>query len=173
MPECVALFDQMQSMPFGQFERDGPTHLFSLNDYGFYVLLLKVSQHFCRMGEAINRSPAIHDLKSTSPRGDEAKAKAPALESSTRDQHPPEVALDSKREGPKLFVTAMICAYSKELSGAVLLANARCFGVIFGNNGTVIARSEPFRNFRLAQDWADNRARHSGAKSKGDWQAAF
>jgi len=59
--ESIVRFDWVFSIPYGlilKWSRDylpNGDRIFTLSDYGFYVLLFKLSVHFCRMGEAIDR----------------------------------------------------------------------------------------------------------------------
>jgi hypothetical protein len=55
--ECVALLDSVNSCDVSILnpQEIGNKRLFSLSNYGFYVFLLKLSIHFTRIRETINR----------------------------------------------------------------------------------------------------------------------
>lgn len=57
--DYVVRFDEAQSMPVAAHtaNRDGQK-LFTLSNTGFYMLVLKLSVHFCRLQEKVNRRPA-------------------------------------------------------------------------------------------------------------------
>lgn len=55
--EYVAALEKTQSLPLKDFVSQYE-HMFSLSMYGFYLLLFKISVHFCRFHEKLNR-PAI------------------------------------------------------------------------------------------------------------------
>ncbi|UCI24613.1 hypothetical protein [Mesorhizobium sp. B2-8-5] len=55
-PEAVVRFDDISSQPLSVFVNyKDRERLFRLNTYGFYVFLMKVSIHFTRFGEALDR----------------------------------------------------------------------------------------------------------------------
>ncbi|MPY74917.1 MAG: hypothetical protein GEU87_11705 [Alphaproteobacteria bacterium] len=55
-PEAIVLFDDITAQPLSNFaETEERKRLFSLNNYGFYVLLMKLSIHFTRFGEELQR----------------------------------------------------------------------------------------------------------------------
>lgn len=57
--EYIIRFDDAYSMPVEALHRnDGENKVFTLNNTGFYMLLLKLSIHFCRFQEKINRGSA-------------------------------------------------------------------------------------------------------------------
>ncbi|CZH22209.1 Uncharacterised protein [Legionella pneumophila] len=53
--EYIINFDDIHSQPLSSFVTGGGTKLFTLSQSGFYVLLLKISIHFCRFQEGIVR----------------------------------------------------------------------------------------------------------------------
>jgi len=55
--ECVALLDQIHTVPLKAF-LDIPSRVkkFTLSDSGFYLFLFKLSVHFCRFHENVDRS---------------------------------------------------------------------------------------------------------------------
>lgn len=55
-PEAIVQFDDISTQPLGSFAsiRDRE-RLFRLNNYGFYIFLMKFSIHFTRFGEALDR----------------------------------------------------------------------------------------------------------------------
>jgi hypothetical protein len=58
LPESVALLDQASSQPMRTLNgapRD--SRLFRLNQYGFYIFVVKLSIHWCRFQEGISRMP--------------------------------------------------------------------------------------------------------------------
>jgi len=59
LPEdCLALLDRATNCDFRSAPqvKDSPNRLFSLSDFGWYLFLFKISLHFTRMQEAINRT---------------------------------------------------------------------------------------------------------------------
>ena len=55
-PELIIQFDDIASQPLGDFaEVDDRRRLFRLNNYGFYVFLMKFSISFNRFGEELER----------------------------------------------------------------------------------------------------------------------
>ena len=55
-PELIAQFDDIAAQPLGNFAQvDDRRRLFRLNDYGFYVFLMKFSISFNRFGEELER----------------------------------------------------------------------------------------------------------------------
>ena len=54
--ESLIFLDQIYSQPLLHFKRNPKSKLFSLNDYGFYLFLLKLSIHFTRIDEKVSRS---------------------------------------------------------------------------------------------------------------------
>jgi len=55
----VVRFDEAQSMPVAaHIESPDRQKLFTLSNTGFYMLVLKLSVHFCRLQERVNRKPA-------------------------------------------------------------------------------------------------------------------
>ena len=56
--EYVVRFDEAHNMPVAAHVRsEGREKLFTLNNTGFYMLVLKLSVHFCRLQEKVNRKP--------------------------------------------------------------------------------------------------------------------
>jgi len=56
--EYVVRFDEIQSMPISMHKAsDYCQKLFTLSQAGFFMLILKLSIHFCRMHEGVNRAP--------------------------------------------------------------------------------------------------------------------
>ena len=56
-PEHIAFLHDIHSIPMSAFSRDGEkARLFSLSDFGFYLFVFKLSVHFCRLHENIDRS---------------------------------------------------------------------------------------------------------------------
>ena len=55
--DYIIRLDELHSMPFSA-HRESPDRqkLFTLSNTGFYMLVLKLSVHFCRFQEKINRS---------------------------------------------------------------------------------------------------------------------
>lgn len=55
--ERVALLHDIHTVPLPSFQSDqGKERLFSLSDVGFYLFIFKLSVHFCRLHENIDRS---------------------------------------------------------------------------------------------------------------------
>lgn len=56
--EYVVRFDEIQSMPVkAHSESTDREKLFTLSNTGFYMLVLKLSIHFCRLQEKVHRNP--------------------------------------------------------------------------------------------------------------------
>jgi hypothetical protein len=56
-PERIALLHDIHTVPLPSFQNDqGKERLFSLSDVGFYLFIFKLSVHFCRLHENIDRS---------------------------------------------------------------------------------------------------------------------
>lgn len=53
--ECVVALDNIHSMPLHHLSTTGVRRVFTLSMYGWYVLLIKLSIHFTRMGENVDR----------------------------------------------------------------------------------------------------------------------
>lgn len=54
--EYVALLSDLHSIPYKNFVKQNPQQkLFTLSQVGFYIFLLKLSVHFCRFHENIDR----------------------------------------------------------------------------------------------------------------------
>jgi len=53
--EYIVRFDEAQSMPLSFHFSDGRKKLFTLSNTGFYMLILKISVHFCRLQEKVQR----------------------------------------------------------------------------------------------------------------------
>ena len=57
--EYIALLGDVHTVPLNVFEaRQDRQKLFTLSQVGFYLFLLKLSVHFCRFHEEVERSPA-------------------------------------------------------------------------------------------------------------------
>lgn len=57
--DYVALLDDIHTVPYRAFEaRTEKTKLFTLSNVGFYLFVLKLSVHFCRLHEEVVRDPA-------------------------------------------------------------------------------------------------------------------
>ena len=56
--EYVALLDDLHSMPVEAL-REVSDKLFTLSMAGFYLYVFKLSVHFCRLQENIDRNPKI------------------------------------------------------------------------------------------------------------------
>lgn len=57
--DYVVRFDEAHSMPFASHVQEGDREkLFTLSTTGFYMLVFKLSVHFCRFQENVNRKPA-------------------------------------------------------------------------------------------------------------------
>lgn len=58
--DYLVRFDEAQSMPVrAHTESSDREKLFTLSNTGFYMLVLKLSVHFCRLQERVNRTPVI------------------------------------------------------------------------------------------------------------------
>lgn len=58
--EHVALLFDLHTVPTQAFEQDdGKRRVFSLSDIGFYLFVFKLSVHFCRLHENIDRSESV------------------------------------------------------------------------------------------------------------------
>lgn len=56
-PERIALFQEIYTIPMSVFSDDtAKARIFSLSDVGFYLFVFKLSVHFCRLHENIDRS---------------------------------------------------------------------------------------------------------------------
>lgn len=56
-PDHIAFLHDIHSIPMSAFARDSEkSRLFSLSDIGFYLFAFKLSVHFCRLHENIDRS---------------------------------------------------------------------------------------------------------------------
>jgi len=53
--ESLVLLDDIHSHPLDDFIETSRTQLFRLNQYGFYILLIKLSIHFSRFQEGVKR----------------------------------------------------------------------------------------------------------------------
>lgn len=62
LPEAhVVLLDNVHSVPLAAFDkRESKSRMFSLNLLGFYLLIFKLSVHFCRMHENVDRPIGSH-----------------------------------------------------------------------------------------------------------------
>lgn len=57
--DYVALLDDIHTVPSQAFlARNKKTKLFALSNVGFYLFILKLSVHFCRLHEEVARDPA-------------------------------------------------------------------------------------------------------------------
>jgi hypothetical protein len=55
----IAKMDEAYTVPASHFQvADPPTRMFSLYDVAFYLFTFKLSYHFCRLHEKIDRTPA-------------------------------------------------------------------------------------------------------------------
>jgi hypothetical protein len=55
MEESVAMFGDVRSQPLDDFVAGDRSLLFRLSDFGFYLFLFKLSIHFTRMLEGVER----------------------------------------------------------------------------------------------------------------------
>ena len=56
--DSVAILDDVHTVPLDYFTRDSAkSRVFSLSDVGFWLFLFKLSFHFCRFHERVDRSP--------------------------------------------------------------------------------------------------------------------
>lgn len=56
--EHIAVLSDVHTIPMAAFDKDtSKARLFSLSDVGFYLFVFKLSVHFCRLHESIDRSP--------------------------------------------------------------------------------------------------------------------
>lgn len=53
--ESVIALDNLYSLPLGMLNEERRTRVFSLSNFGWYVLLFKLSVHFTRMTDAVRR----------------------------------------------------------------------------------------------------------------------
>jgi len=56
--DYVALLDDVHSVPVSAHENDNKEKLFTLSMAGFYLFVFKLSVHFCRLRENVDRSSA-------------------------------------------------------------------------------------------------------------------
>jgi hypothetical protein len=57
--DYVVRFDEAHNMPVAALAKSADREkLFTLSNTGFYMLVLKLSVHFCRLQEKVNRQPA-------------------------------------------------------------------------------------------------------------------
>lgn len=59
IPEAIAFLDDVHSLPRKIFSDNVDEHVFTMNDYGFYLFLLKLTVHFTRMHEGQSRAMTI------------------------------------------------------------------------------------------------------------------
>ena len=61
IPESLVMLDDIHSQPLPSFlvESMSKKRLFRLNNYGFYMFLMKLSIHFTRFGEKVDRGPSV------------------------------------------------------------------------------------------------------------------
>lgn len=58
--DSMIRFDEAHSMPVAAHVASGErAKLFTLSNTGFYLLVLKLSVHFCRLQEKVNRNPVV------------------------------------------------------------------------------------------------------------------
>lgn len=57
-PESIVLLDNIHSHPLREFLNGEKTSLFTLNQYAFYLFLMKLSIHFARFNEGVQRFDA-------------------------------------------------------------------------------------------------------------------
>lgn len=57
--DYVALLDDVHSVPVSAHENDNKEKLFTLSMAGFYLFVFKLSVHFCRLQENVDRGLAI------------------------------------------------------------------------------------------------------------------
>lgn len=55
-PELIAMLSKVSSMPFMVYEKNGPKISHRLSQLGHYLFLFKLSFHFCRFHEEIDRA---------------------------------------------------------------------------------------------------------------------
>jgi hypothetical protein len=55
MDESIILLDDIYNQPLQDFLKTKENRLFTLNQYAFYILLIKLSIHFCRFQEGVSR----------------------------------------------------------------------------------------------------------------------
>ena len=57
--DSIVMFDRLNNLPADYLSSEDikRTRLFTLSDYGFYLFLIKLSIHFSRIKEEINRTP--------------------------------------------------------------------------------------------------------------------
>lgn len=57
--ESIVMFDRLNNLPVGYLSPGSikQKRLFTLSDYGFYLFLIKLSIHFSRVKEEVNRTP--------------------------------------------------------------------------------------------------------------------
>lgn len=56
--EYIALLDDLHCMPLASFSTSGSrSKMFTLSQTGFYLFILKLSVHFCRFQEGLDRGP--------------------------------------------------------------------------------------------------------------------
>lgn len=56
--DCVAMLDHVGSCPYDRLD-SSKVKLFSLSNYGFYMFLLKLSIHFTRIRDGLDRSDKV------------------------------------------------------------------------------------------------------------------
>lgn len=58
--DSIVFFDRINNCPSHMLHNEGKirTKLFTLSNYGFYVFMIKLSIHFTRIREGVNRLPA-------------------------------------------------------------------------------------------------------------------
>lgn len=58
--DYVALLDDVHTVPYQAFTaHTDKTKLFTLSQVGFYLFILKLSVHFCRFHEEVDRNPSL------------------------------------------------------------------------------------------------------------------
>ena len=53
--DSLLLLDDLHSIPTNAFDSDAQAHMFRLSQMGFWLFLIKLSIHFCRMNDGIVR----------------------------------------------------------------------------------------------------------------------
>ncbi|MCA0405301.1 MAG: hypothetical protein LCH39_04025 [Proteobacteria bacterium] len=61
--ESVVFFDDMHSMPLSDYNIESKSKIFTLTMAGFYLLIFKLSIHFCRLQENVIRNISSHQNK--------------------------------------------------------------------------------------------------------------
>jgi hypothetical protein len=56
LPDSIVLLDDLHSQPLEELVKSKATRIACLNQYGWYIFLIKLSIHFTRMGEGFSRT---------------------------------------------------------------------------------------------------------------------